>query len=126
MTTAKHWAGLLTVALGISMSIVGCGGGESSQAMAPLKTQSGTLLPNMKRLSDPAATSKPYGDANPADAINQLLDFAETDYKQHFPSHQVTLAYERFFYRYHPQTQKYVGVAFRVYPEDGLIEGGYM
>ena len=66
----------------------------------------------------------PYGTATPEDAAEQLFERAETGFAQHFPGKKVTQIFERYRYRYYPETKQYVGVAVNVVPGDGLLEGG--
>lgn len=47
----------------------------------------------------------------PIDVANQLMDFAERNYKQYMPSHRPTLLLPPYFYRFYPQTGIYLGVS---------------
>lgn len=70
------------------------------------------------------AAGSPYGPATPADAAEQLLDFAERGYPQFFPTREPTQAIDKYRYRYYPSLGTYLGVAINAVPGDGLVEGG--
>ncbi len=47
----------------------------------------------------------------PAEAARQLMDFAESQFPQFFPSHQATQSLSPFLFRHYPETGIYLGVA---------------
>lgn len=101
----------------------GCGGGDSDGSTATVTrvtaAQLRTTLGTQLRV---AAT------ASPAQAAEQLLDYAETTFPTLFPSRQATATLDPFLYRYHPQTGVYVGVVVKAnmgYMLDGVyVMGG--
>lgn len=48
---------------------------------------------------------------DPAEAVRQLMDFAEAQYPAYFPSHPATLTAQPFAYRHYGETGVYLGVA---------------
>lgn len=71
-----------------------------------------------------APAASPYGEASVEDAANQLLDFAEKNYGQFFPSKVATQVFWKYTYRHYPERGTYVGVATNVAAGDNLVEGG--
>lgn len=66
----------------------------------------------------------PYGNASPASAVEQLLDFAQTSLPAYFPSNQTSQLFQRFRFRFYPETGIYLGVATDVSLSDNLVESG--
>jgi hypothetical protein len=56
----------------------------------------------------PAAA--PLPEVTAADAAEQLLNFAEKNFPQHFPSTQPTLSFDGYLFRFYPETGVYLGV----------------
>jgi hypothetical protein len=73
-----------------------------------------------------AAAASPYGSTTAEAAAEQLLNFAEAapQFRQYFPSHQPTNTFQRYRFRFYPETGIYLGVAINVVAGDGLVEGG--
>lgn len=97
------------------LAVANCGGGQLG-AIRPL----GLSTASPQR----AAAPSPYGQANPLDAAEQLLNFGEANFSALFPSHQQTSVFQRFHYRFCPQTRAYLAPAIGVLAGDGLVEGG--
>lgn len=133
MTTSSLRGACFALFIVVAIVIAACGGGTEtlshqnpfgakpiSLAQAPDRVRAFAAEANVEQ----AGTASPYGAASPADAIKQLLDHGEKSYSQYFPSHQETLVYEKYRYRYYENTGVYLGVATEVAPGDGLVEGG--
>lgn len=110
---------LLWMTLGVALG--SCGGGDRAAVSAPSPAGAVAALPQR---ADLVAAPSPYGQATPADAAEQLMNFGEARFSQYFPSHQATALFQPFRYRFYPQTGIYLGVAINVVPGAGLVEGG--
>jgi hypothetical protein len=85
----------------VAALVAGCGGGGND---------------NTASLTIPAAaTPQPHAMAaatiTPAQAADQLMDFAEGAFPQYFPGHKTTQAFQGFVFRFYPETGVYLGVA---------------
>ena len=80
------------------------------------------------RAALPSTPARRAAAVSPAQAAEQLLDFAESHYPAYFPSHQATSTFDPFLYRSYPQTGIYVGVVVKPgmgYTMDGVyVLGG--
>ena len=107
--------------------LAACGDGtepsRGTLTAAPTE-KSAAVVVNRATAQTLAAAPGPYGDASPAMAAEQLLDFAERSYPNYFPGREQTRSYQRFLYRYYPGSGRYVAVAVGVSQGDGLVEGG--
>lgn len=90
---------LITVT--VTMLLAACGGSRETTSATPQEAV--TVL--RARALAAAATA-----VSPEEAARQLLDFAESQFPQYFPSSQATAALAPFVYRYYSQTGIYVGV----------------
>jgi murein DD-endopeptidase MepM/ murein hydrolase activator NlpD len=115
------------LSLAFLMSLAACGqqGDRSDWSNAPQSlypvSSSANELAQRAALPSPGS---PFGGIAPAEAVEQLLNFAEPSYPLLFPTHQPTLAYEKFLYRFYPTSGIYLGVAVNVGSDSGLTEGG--
>jgi hypothetical protein len=137
-------AAFVLAGVAISVLLSACGGGDEF-AKVPLQPSAAATksaaegnpfaqavvtestspdVRRMKALAVATPTASPYGEASPEDAASQLLDFAEKNYSQFFPSKKETLTWWKYTYRYYPETGTYVGVATGVTQGDNLSEGG--
>ncbi|HSW09085.1 hypothetical protein [Aquabacterium sp.] len=100
MSMTKQWAALAVAAL-----VVGCGGGDSTEAT----TSNAARAMRALAVSAPSAVASAVA---PAVAAELLLNFAEAhaDLEVYFPGHQATQDAGPFKYRYYPSTGIYLGV----------------
>ena len=90
---------LLSIAMTglVALQLTGCGGADPAEPAAPqaayAKAQATVAAPTT--ILD----------------VTLLLDWAEREYPQYFPSHQTNLQSAPYTYRYYPETGNYVGVA---------------
>lgn len=111
-------------------TLVGCGSGDTREVSLPPSgagadpvaslCQTGTppaCEPTLLRRASRAAPSTPA-------SSDELFDWAERTYPQHFPSHQQTLAYAEYQYRFYPESGNYVGVAAASVFAMGPVTGG--
>lgn len=91
---------LPAVLLVLAASLAACGGGEApSPAAAALDD-----------LRSRALVAAGQVEVQPADAAQQLLDYAEKTYPAYFPSVQATQSHPPFVYRFYRETGIYLGV----------------
>lgn len=96
----------ISAALLGSLVLASCGGG-SSEDMAAADAQ------HQRRTALAAAVAQQAAGAPVSDAaVLQLLDFAETQFPQYFPSHQATQHADIWTYRSYPETGVFLGVAY--------------
>lgn len=102
----------LLAALAAFVLLASCGGGSRpSPQAAALQTAIQKAAERRQALAVNAAAPTPEtAGVDPIDAANQLMDFAESVYPQHFPGHPPTGTYEGYFYRFYPTTGIYLGV----------------
>jgi alpha-tubulin suppressor-like RCC1 family protein len=106
----------ISLALLGSLALAACGGGSSDDA-AVASSQNKRQVALAAAVAQQAAGT-PVSDA----AIQQLLDFAETQYPQYFPSHQASRHLDIWTYRSYPETGVFLGVAFgKVYVLGGSL-----
>lgn len=96
----------------LAWGLVACGGGEVSTQLdrqaATFRDAVRAAAPAGSRTMRPLAASSSVVD--PADAAEQLLDFAEAVYPEYFPGHPVSGLWEGYRYRFHAATGIYLGV----------------
>jgi hypothetical protein len=85
-----------------AVALVACGGGDQPGISAAPQAAAATL----RALSADLVA----GSATPQQAADQLMNFAEANFPQYFPSHKATLSSDPFVYRYYPETGTYLGV----------------
>jgi hypothetical protein len=100
MLNARHFF----LALAAAALIAGCGGGEQSASVTP---QSAVAALHAAKGAQGARMSQAV---SPEAAADQLLDFAESHLPNFFPSHQATMSFPPFRFRYYPETNIYLGV----------------
>lgn len=104
-------AGLAVLA---ALVLSACGGGRDGPGAAPEAGKLGAALLKASRpggaTAHRLAVVPSAAAVDPADAANQLLDFAERNYAVYFPSHQTNALYEGYLYRYYPETGIYLAV----------------
>jgi hypothetical protein len=95
----------------IASIMTSCGGGTSSPPTLPLVDGSHSISPGIA--SDVLGPLTPPGQkiaaAQLIDTTN-LMDWAEQEYPQYFPSHQQPQFSAPYVYRYYPETGSYLGV----------------
>ena len=120
----------------LSLALGSCGGGRDPEH--PLAATPQTATAAQRALLGLPAADEPerakvlatgggssYGGTSAQDAVEQLFNaIAEPVYAELFPGHKQTQTFERYRYRYYPETGTYVGVAVDVTPGDGLVESG--
>lgn len=84
----------------LALQLVACGGGDANP-VEPMKAQARAQATAQTTLAAPTTILD----------VTQLLDWAEREYPQFFPSHQANLESAPYTYRYYPETGNYVGVA---------------
>jgi hypothetical protein len=94
------------IALAAAAFVAGCGGGSDETPAAPATPAAAAAQLRTALAAAPQVSAA----ASPAQAADQLLDFAEANFPQFFPSHQATGTFDPFLFRYYPQTGIYVGV----------------
>lgn len=88
------------LALAAASLIAGCGGGDETASLSPQKFAAA------QRADVHAAAT-----VTPAQAANQLLDYAQSVYPGLFPAGAVTQSFGPFAFRYYQSTNMYLGVA---------------
>jgi hypothetical protein len=103
MSMNKHLIALATAAL-----LAGCGGGadEAAPSAAPATPAAAASQLRTTLAAQPIRVNA----VTPAQAADQLMNFAETTFPMYFPSHQATGTLDPFLFRYYPQTGVYLGV----------------
>lgn len=99
----KHLIALATAAL-----LAGCGGGADDTAPSAAPATPAAAASQLR--SALSAQAVRLAAVSPAQAADQLMNFAETTFPMFFPSHQSTGTLDPFLYRYYPQTGVYLGV----------------
>jgi hypothetical protein len=114
------------IALAAAAFLAGCGGGSddttaSTPAAAAAQMRTAMAAQAQTQVKVSAAVS-------PAQAAEQLLNFAESTFPNFFPVHQATGTFDPFLFRFYPQTGIYVGVVVKAnmgYTMDGVyVMGG--
>ena len=116
------------IALAAAAFLAGCGGG-SDDATSTTSTPAAAAAQMRSAMAAQAQTQVRVAAAvSPAQAAEQLLDFAEATFPNFFPVHQATGTFDPFLFRYYPQTGIYVGVVVKAnmgYTLDGVyVMGG--
>lgn len=133
MDLTRAWAQTFISYSVIAAAAVGCGGGQNESGLANSHRSDLVVASSASRASSsqplaaaaaPLSSSHLYGSAAPADAAEQLLNFAESHFPQYFPSQRATQSFDAYLYRHYPETGMYVGVAKDVTEASGLVEGG--
>jgi hypothetical protein len=96
------------IALAAAAFLAGCGGG-SDEATTTASTPAAAAAQFRTALAAQGG-AKVAAAVSPAQAAEQLLNFAESTFPNFFPGHQATGTYDPFLFRYYPQTGIYVGV----------------
>jgi hypothetical protein len=110
MNLIHKWLAALAV-----VGLAGCGGGQ-----ADVPARSGPQAAIATSRAQALAVSA--GSLSASDAANQLMDFAESAYRQYFPTAEPTQSSAPFLYRYYPSTGVYLGVALS--SDGGYSPGG--
>ena len=121
----------------MTLALASCGGGGGGEAGHPLSAApqmasasqramlglaGPAVTPRLKAL---AGTDGLYGATTAEDAVEQLFNkVAEPALPQYFPGRKQTLTFDRFRYRFYPETGIYLAVAIGVAPGSGLVESG--
>jgi hypothetical protein len=95
------------IAIAAAAFLAGCGGGSDEATMSNASTPAAAAA-HMR--SAMAAQVRVSAAVSPAQAAEQLLNYAESTFPNFFPVHQTTGTYDPFLFRYYPQTGVYVGV----------------
>lgn len=116
------------IALAAAALLAGCGGG-SDDTTSTANTPAAAAAQMRTAMAAQAQTQvKVSAAVSPAQAAEQLLNFAESTFPNYFPVHQATGTFDPFLYRYYPQTGIYVGVVVKAnmgYTMDGVyVMGG--
>jgi hypothetical protein len=116
------------IALAAAAFLAGCGGG-SDESVSTASTPAAAAAQLRIAMSAQAVTQvKVAAAVSPAQAAEQLLNFAESTFPNFFPVHQTTATFDPFLFRYYPQTGVYVGVVVKAnmgYTLDGVyVMGG--
>ncbi len=106
------WQCLVTLLVLMLLSSCGGGGNNTVAPTAPqvFRRALQAVLERQPQALVAAAPAAAGASVDPADAANQLMDFAETSYAAYFPSHQPTAAFDGYLYRYYATTGMYLGV----------------
>lgn len=86
----------------LAVLLAACGGGDPPSQAAGAQRAAEQLRLRARALSAASVA--------PAEAARQLMDFAQAQYPQYFPSAQPTQSLPPFVYRHYPQTGVYLGV----------------
>lgn len=86
--------------------ITACGGQSVAEASAATAGSAADTVQGLRR----HALALAQAGVAPADAAEQLMDFAQATYPQHFPPGPLSTAAAPFVYRYYPATGAYLGV----------------
>jgi hypothetical protein len=116
------------IALAAAAFLAGCGGG-SDDTTSTATTPAAAAAQMRTAMAAQAQTQvKVSAAVSPAQAAEQLLDFAESTFPNFFPVHQATGTFDPFLFRFYPQTGIYVGVVVKAnmgYTMDGVyVMGG--
>jgi hypothetical protein len=116
------------ISLAAAAFLAGCGGG-SDESASTANTPAAAAAQLRTAMSAQAVTQvKVSAAVSPAQAAEQLLNFAESTFPNFFPVHQSTGTFDPFLFRYYPQTGVYVGVVVKAnmgYTLDGVyVMGG--
>lgn len=98
----KHfsvWIAALLAAL-----LVSCGGGADD---APRRATTAAVVAELRERAQALATA---GGVTSAAAADQLMNFAESNFRQYFPANKATQSLPPFLYRYYPETGIHLGV----------------
>lgn len=116
------------IALAAAALVAGCGGG-SDDTTSTASTPAAAAAQMRTAMAAQAQTQvKVSAAVSPAQAAEQLLNFAESTFPNFFPVHQATGTFDPFLFRFYPQTGIYVGVVVKAnmgYTMDGVyVMGG--
>ena len=114
-----HRSSRLFLTLILSLVMAACGGGDDGVAdprvtSASTSTSTSTLTPGSAarlQLSGASPAAATAQSSLPPLDVTLLLDWAEREYPQFFPTRQNNLVSAPYTYRYYPATGNYVGVA---------------
>ena len=113
------------IAIAAAAFLAGCGGGSDEATTSTASTPATAAAQLRTAMS---AQVKVSAAVSPAQAAEQLLNYAETTFPNFFPVHQTTSTSDPFLFRYYPQTGVYVGVVVKAnmgYTLDGVyVMGG--
>jgi hypothetical protein len=99
----NNWVAIAVMAA----MLTGCGGGGTADSAATPAAAMATP-PQPHAMSAAAIT--------PAQAADQLMDFAEGAFPQYFPGHKPTQTFQGFVFRFYPETGMYLGVVVTASP----------
>lgn len=115
------------IAIAAAAFLAGCGGG-SDEANTSTASTPAAAAAQLRTAMSVQGGVKVSAAVSPAQAAEQLLNFAEANFPNYFPSHQATGTFDPFLFRYYPQTGVYVGVVVKAnmgYTLDGVyVMGG--
>lgn len=95
----------------LTLTLVGCGGGEPAANEAPAVTAQSARSTQNKSAQASQAAQAATAAPRPLLDVDLLLNWAERAYPQFFPSHESNQESSPYTYRYYPATGNYVGVA---------------
>lgn len=98
------------IALAAAAFLAGCGGGSDDADTTSTTSTPAAAAAQFRTTLSAQGGTKVSAAVSPAQAAEQLLNFAETTFPMFFPSHQTTATFDPFLFRYYPQTGVYVGV----------------
>ncbi len=98
------------IALAAAAFLAGCGGGSDESTTTSTANTPAAAAAQLRTAMSAQGGVKVAAAVSPAQAAEQLLNFAETTFPNFFPSHQSTGTFDPFLFRYYPQTGIYVGV----------------
>lgn len=90
--------------------LAGCGGGSDEAASTSTASTPAAAAAQFRTTLAAQGGTKVAAAVSPAQAAEQLLNFAEATFPSLFPTHQATGTLDPFLFRYYPQTGIYVGV----------------
>jgi hypothetical protein len=98
------------IAIAAAAFLAGCGGGSDETTTSTTSTPAAAAAQLRTAMAAQGGGTDVSAAVSPAQAAEQLLNFAETTFPNFFPVHQTTGTFDPFLFRYYPQTGIYVGV----------------
>ncbi len=98
------------MALAAAAFLAGCGGGSDEATTTSTASTPAAAAAQFRTALAAQGGTKVAAAVSPAQAAEQLLNFAEANFPSLFPTHQATGTLDPFLFRYYPQTGIYVGV----------------
>ena len=98
------------MALAAAAFLSGCGGGSDEATTTSTASTPAAAAAQFRAALAAQGGTKVAAAVSPAQAAEQLLNFAEANFPSLFPTHQATGTLDPFLFRYYPQTGIYVGV----------------